>query len=284
MEILRSAANMREWSLAKRASGLRVGFVPTMGFLHEGHLSLIDLAKEKCDLVVVSIFVNPTQFDRPADLETYPRDTERDLALCREREVDAIYLPDAKEMYSDGYATWVTVDGLGDHLCGATRPGHFRGVTTVVTKLFHAVQPQVAVFGRKDAQQGRIIERMTADLDFDIEIILGDIVREPDGLAMSSRNVRLKPEFRAQAPAIHQGLLAARELWAKGEREVLALSDAFQNVLASQAPDGSIDYIEVVDWATLSPAKKIEGDVLIAAAVFFGDVRLIDNELLLEGK
>jgi pantoate--beta-alanine ligase len=282
MEILSSAAEMREWSLAMRASGQRIGFVPTMGSLHDGHLSLIDIAKQQSNLVVVSIFVNPTQFDRASDLETYPRNTERDLELCRQRGVAAVYLPDAPGMYPDGYATWVTVDGLGDFLCGATRPGHFRGVTTVVAKLFHAVMPHFAVFGRKDAQQARIVERMTSDLDFGVAIVLGDIVREPDGLAMSSRNVRLEPELRKQAPAIHQGLLAARQLWANGEKSSSVLGDSFTAHLKRHAPDARVDYIEVVDWATLTPVESIRGDALIAAAVFFGEVRLIDNELLQE--
>jgi pantoate--beta-alanine ligase len=280
MEVLESAAKMRRWSLANRARGQSIAFVPTMGFFHEGHLSLIDIAKQRGDRVVVSIFVNPTQFDRPDDLETYPRDTERDLELCRERGVDAVYFPNAEAMYPEGYASWVTVERLGDYLCGASRPGHFRGVTTVVAKLFHAVLPDLAVFGQKDAQQAKIILRMAADLDFGIEIVLGGIIREPDGLAMSSRNVRLEAEQRKQAPAIHSGLLAARELWSNGERKASVLSEAFRSHLARQAPGARIDYIEVVDWSSLAPVDMIEGDVLIATAVFFGDVRLIDNELL----
>ncbi|MFH0881478.1 MAG: pantoate--beta-alanine ligase [bacterium] len=282
MEILSSAAEMRKWSLAKRALGQRIGLVPTMGSLHDGHLSLIDTAKKQSDLVVVSIFVNPPQFDRASDLETYPRNTERDLELCRQRGVAAVYLPDAPGMYPDGYATWVTVERLGDFLCGATRLGHFRGVTTVVVKLFHAVTPHLAVFGRKDAQQARIVERMTSDLDFGVAIVLGDIVREPDGLAMSSRNARLEPELRKQAPAIHQGLLAARERWAKGERSSSKLRETVTSHLKRHAPDARVDYIEVVDWATLSPVDTVHGDVLLATAVFFDEVRLIDNELLLE--
>jgi len=281
MVILTSVEEMRGWSGQQHKTGCRIGLVPTMGFLHEGHLSLIDQAKESSERIIVSIFVNPAQFDRKTDLDTYPVNLERDFELCRKRGVDAVYLPDRAAMYPEAYASWVEVERLGDFLCGAARPGHFRGVTTVVTKLFHAVQPDVAVFGRKDAQQAKIIQKMTDDLDFGVQIVLGDIVRENDGLALSSRNIRLTPAHRQEAASIHQGLLAGRRAWETGERNVCEIIDIAKAILAENAPTGRIDYLEVVDWTDLKPVKQIGGDVLLAAAVFFGDVRLIDNELLL---
>ena len=274
---LHTASEMREWTRQQHASGKRIGFVPTMGYLHDGHLSLVDIAAEHSDLVVVSIFVNPTQFGPNEDFDKYPRDMDGDLAKLEARGVAAVYLPEKSTMYPDGYATYVTVDRLGEHLCGASRPIHFRGVTTVVTKLFHAVQPDVAVFGQKDAQQAAIIKRMTVDLDFGLEIMTGPILREEDGLAMSSRNVRLSDEHRAQAPALRRGLKRAFELFQAGNRSANELKQAVEQVIYSDAPAGKVDYIEIVDLDQLQPATVIESPSLLAIAVYFGDVRLIDN-------
>lgn len=280
MNQFKTVAGMQAWSSEQQRAGRSIGFVPTMGFLHDGHLSLVDLAKQEADAVVVSIFVNPTQFGPNEDFDAYPRDLERDLAFLEERGVEAVYLPTNASMYPEGYATYVDVERLGDHLCGASRPIHFRGVTTVVTKLFHAVRPDVAVFGQKDAQQARIIERMTRDLDFGVRILTGPIAREEDGLAMSSRNVRLSPEHRAQAPAIQRGLRAAAERFGAGERSSAALIDAVLEVVRRDAPDGVVDYVQLVDWDELQPIERIEGPSLLAAAVKFGEVRLIDNQRL----
>lgn len=274
---LHTASEMREWTRAQHASGKRVGFVPTMGFLHDGHLSLVDIAAESSDLVVVSIFVNPTQFGPNEDFEKYPRDMDGDLAKLESRGVAAVYLPDSSTMYPDGYATYVNVHHLGDHLCGASRPNHFRGVTTVVTKLFHAVRPDVAVFGQKDAQQAAIIKRMTVDLDFGIDIILGPILREPDGLAMSSRNVRLNEDHRAQAPALQRALKQAQERFTEGEKSASVLKREVESFIGQDAQDGRIDYVEIVDLDQLQPIETVDVPALLAIAVFFGDVRLIDN-------
>lgn len=280
MNVLATADEMRRWTVQRKAAGESVGLVPTMGYLHEAHLSLVDLAKRASGAVVVSVFVNPTQFGPGEDYEAYPRDEERDLRLCRERGVAAVYLPPVEEMYPEGYATYVEVEGLGDQLCGASRPGHFRGVCTVVSKLFNAVQPDVAVFGRKDAQQARILERMTSDLQFGIRIVLGDTLREHDGLAMSSRNVRLSREHRAQAPALYRGLRDALRLFERGERSASEIVRAARERIERDAPGGDVEYVELVDWNTLAPVTSIEWTALLALAVRFGPVRLIDNVLL----
>lgn len=280
MELFHSAADVREWSLRQRAAGKRVGFVPTMGYLHDGHLSLVDHAKKNADVVVVSIFVNPTQFGPNEDFESYPRDEERDLQRCRERGVDVVFFPSVAEMYSEDYATYVTVDGLTEKLCGASRPGHFRGVATIVTKLFHSVLPDVAVFGQKDAQQVRVIQRMTEDLQFGISIVVAPIVREEDGLAMSSRNIRLAKEHRAQAPTLRRSLLEARKLFEAGEKDAQKLIDAVRGTIAEGAPDGEIDYAEIVGWNRIKPIEIIQEKALLAIAVRFGEVRLIDNTIL----
>ncbi|MBS1262446.1 MAG: Pantothenate synthetase [Calditrichaeota bacterium] len=280
MNVLATADEMRRWTVQRKAAGESVGLVPTMGYLHEAHLSLVDLAKRASGAVVVSVFVNPTQFGPGEDYEAYPRDEERDLRLCRERGVAAVYLPPVSEMYPEGYATYVEVEGLGDQLCGASRPGHFRGVCTVVSKLFNAVQPDVAVFGRKDAQQARILERMTSDLQFGIRIVLGDTLREHDGLAMSSRNVRLSREHRAQAPALYRGLRDALRLFERGERSASEIVRAARERIERDAPGGDVEYVELVDWNTLAPVTSIERTALLALAVRFGPVRLIDNVLL----
>jgi pantoate--beta-alanine ligase len=217
MEVIETRSGLRAWSEAEHAAGRRVAFVPTMGALHAGHLSLVEEGRRVADRVVVSIFVNPTQFNDPQDFDGYPRDLELDLEACREAGVDAVWTPGVEDLYPEGASTWVEVEGLADPLCGATRPGHFRGVTTVVTKLFLAVRPDVAIFGEKDFQQLAVIRRMTRDLGFEIEILGGRTVREADGVALSSRNVRLGPRARQQARVIVESLELAESLISAGE-------------------------------------------------------------------
>ncbi len=277
MIVLKNPDEVRDWATKQKADGKTVGFVPTMGYLHDGHLSLVERAGKLADKVVVSIFVNPTQFGPNEDFDTYPRDEERDLALCRDNGVDVVFFPDREMMYPEGYSTYVTVNNLGEYLCGASRPNHFRGVTTIVTKLFNIVCPDVAVFGQKDAQQARIIEQMTADLQFGITIDIAPIQREKDGLAMSSRNVRLLPEHRTQAPALYNSLCETESVFNNGVRSSSRLKEIVVNWITAEAPDGCVDYIEIVDWDTLRPVETIEHSALLAIAVHFGTVRLIDN-------
>ncbi|HEB84713.1 MAG TPA: pantoate--beta-alanine ligase, partial [Bacteroidetes bacterium] len=233
---------------------------------------------------VVSIYVNPTQFGPNEDFETYPRDEERDLRLCGERGVDVVWLPASAEMYPPGYDSFVEVERLGETLCGASRPGHFRGVCTIVAKLFNVVRPHVAVFGRKDAQQARIIRQMSEDLHLGVRIVVAPIVREEDGLALSSRNVRLAPEHRAQAPALFRALSAARRAFDEGERDPGRLVAQVRRMLEEQAPDGEIDYIELVSWETMHPVQRADESCLLALAVRFGGVRLIDNIFFSDGE
>jgi pantoate--beta-alanine ligase len=265
----------REW----RKAGRTIGFVPTMGFLHEGHLSLVRLAREYADVVVVSIFVNPTQFGPNEDLDAYPRDFERDEALCREEGVDAVFYPSAEEMYSDNASVYVNDDQLTKTLCGAKRPGHFQGVLTVVAKLFNIVLPDVAVFGQKDAQQLRVIEQMVADLNFPLRVVPGPIVREADGLAMSSRNKYLSVAQRKEALCLRRALDAAEALYGEGESDAVRIKQAMRDLI-EPVTEAEIDYIELVDWTTLEPVARIEGTTLIALAVQVGPARLIDNALL----
>ncbi len=265
-----------------RARGNSVGMVPTMGALHEGHLSLIRAARAENDLVVVSIFVNPTQFGPNEDLDRYPRDLERDRALCAEAGADLVFSPTAGEMYPEAFSTWVDVEGLTTGLCGRSRPGHFRGVCTVVTKLLNICQPDRAYFGEKDAQQLAVITRMVRDLNMRVRVVPCPTVREADGLAMSSRNARLTAEARAQAPALYRALSAARDLVRGGERDAAVLERAIRAIVAG-APLGEIDYIEIVDADDLTPVSTVAGTCLIALAVRFGDVRLIDNTRVTAG-
>lgn len=253
-----------------------VGLVPTMGFLHEGHLALARRARAECALVLLSIFVNPTQFGPGEDLERYPRDLDRDLALAADVGVDAVFHPEPSEMYAPDHATWVDVEGMTEHLCGASRPGHFRGVCTVVTKLFGVCRPDRGYFGQKDAQQAFVIRRMTRDLDLGVEVVVCPTVREPDGLAMSSRNVHLSPEERAQAPVLRRALIEAESAVRAGAADAGALTAAIRSRLA-EAPLARVDYVEVVSTEDLRPVAEIRGEVLVAAAVWFGAVRLIDN-------
>jgi len=272
------AADMRGWADEARRAGRSVGFVPTMGYLHEGHLSLVRLARQKTDVCVVSIFVNPLQFGANEDLDRYPRDEAGDRAKLMSESVDVLYLPHASAMYGPEFQTRVGVSEVSQGLCGEGRPGHFDGVTTVVAKLFNAVRPDVAVFGEKDYQQLATIRRMVADLDWGIDIVAGTIVREADGLAMSSRNAYLSADERAAALAISRSLGAARRVCSRGERSAAAVLDRVREVIASE-PLLKIEYAEVVDPATIRPVGEV-GASLLALAVRVGKTRLIDNTLL----
>ncbi len=267
---------MRTWSARQRGAGLRVSFVPTMGYLHEGHLSLVREARKRGDRVVVSIFVNPIQFDREDDLVSYPRDLERDRRLLAEEGVDILFTPDPREMYCDDFVTTVDVERLTDDLCGAHRAGHFRGVTTVVSKLFHAVQPDVAVFGRKDYQQLAVVRRMVRDLDFGIDVVGGETVREKDGLALSSRNARLSPDARSAAICVPKALDAARLAVADGVHAAAGVEAVVRKSLAAE-PGATLEYARVVDPDSLEAVSNIERPVQLAVAVWLGGVRLIDN-------
>lgn len=259
-----------------RAAGLRVGLVPTMGALHGGHGSLIRRMRRVSDRVVVSIFVNPIQFGPGEDFAAYPRTFERDVALVREAGGDLIYAPEVAEMYPEGYATTVEVARLTEHLCGASRPGHFRGVATVVAKLFAAVKPHAAVFGQKDAQQVGVIRRMARDLNLDVEILVAPTVREADGLARSSRNSYLGPEERADATVLYQALQEARALVRQGERRAEPVLAAMREMVRAR-PTARVDYVAAVDPDDFQPVEALSGRVLFALAVRFGKARLIDN-------
>jgi len=280
MQILRRLDEPRAFARAAKARGERVGLVPTMGFLHEGHLSLIRAARQHAERVVVTLFVNPTQFGPKEDLDKYPRDFERDCALCESAGADALFAPEAVHMYAPGHATKVEVEGsLTSGLCAASRPGHFSGVATVVTKLFNLCEPDVAVFGQKDAQQAAVIRRFTADLNLPVKIIVAPIIRESDGLAMSSRNAYLSREERAQATVLKRALDAAVALYDRGERRAEKILTAVLDALES-APLARVDYAELVDASTLEPITMLERRALLALAVFVGPTRLIDNTLL----
>jgi len=262
-----------------RSRGGRLGLVPTMGALHEGHLSLIRAAKAKSDVVAASIFVNPTQFGPNEDFTRYPRDLERDLALLERDGVDLVFVPSVEEMYPQQSVTWVAVEGLSDRLCGKSRPGHFRGVATVVAKLFNIVEPDIAFFGQKDAAQVAIIRRMVRDLNMPVAIEACPIVREPDGLALSSRNAYLSPQQRQDALVLFRSLLRVRELFADGERNPAILIKAAKNVLSGSSAV-RLDYFEIVDPDELTPLALINQPALVAVAAFVGNTRLIDNIVL----
>ena len=265
-------AQVKEW----RRQGLSVGLVPTMGYLHEGHKSLILRAAAENDRVVVSDFVNPIQFGPKEDLASYPRDIEADAALCREAGAHLLFHPEPEEMYDPGFCTYVEVQNLSTGLCGKTRPTHFRGVCTVVSKLFHIVMPDRAYFGQKDAQQLAIVRRMVRDLQFDITIVGCPIVREADGLAKSSRNTYLSPEERKAAVVLSQAVAAGRELMERGERDAGVVLDAMRRKLASE-PLARVDYVDMVDAETMAPVQRADKPVLCAMAVYIGTTRLIDN-------
>ena len=279
MEIIRSAIAMQRHALGLKREGRSIGFVPTMGFLHAGHLSLMRLARLQCDVLVVSVFVNPAQFGPHEDLDTYPRDFERDEALCRQEGVDLIFYPESGAMYAEDASVWINEETLSTGLCGATRENHFRGVCTVVAKLFNMVQPDLAVFGEKDAQQLRVIERMVRDLNIPVKILRGPIVREPDGLAMSSRNAYLSDQQRVDACILRRSLDRILELVQAGERNVTHLRQMVVDMI--EPIEGlEIEYIEFVDDASLEQVEMVNGPVLIALAVKVGVVRLIDNDVL----
>jgi pantoate--beta-alanine ligase len=279
LKIVRTVAALRGELASKRGAGTTIGLVPTMGFLHDGHLSLIRRARTDCDIVVVSLFVNPTQFSDAADLQAYPRDEARDAALADRAGADLLFAPAVEEIYPAGFSTAVVVSGVTEPLEGASRGvGHFRGVATVVAKLFNIVQPTVAYFGQKDAQQALVIRRMTQDLDFPIRVEVCPTVREPDGLAMSSRNVRLSPESRVQALALRRGLDAARHALEGGERRVSAVVDRARAAMSLMGVEP--EYFAIVSADTLAPIQDASGELLIAVAARVGGVRLIDNDLV----
>lgn len=272
-------AEVRAASRAARMQGDSVGLVPTMGFLHGGHHSLMHAARARCELVICSIFVNPTQFAAGEDLHSYPRAPERDRAGCEDAGVDVLWLPDEAGVYPSGFATAVEVRGLTDVLCGARRPGHFRGVTTVVCKLLNAAEPDVAFFGQKDYQQLRVIERMVTDLDLPVEVVGCPIVREPDGVAMSSRNAHLSDADRTAARCLRQGLDAGSAAWQAGERNGRALEAAARARIDAQ-PRAQVDYVELRDALDLSAVDDADGAVVLAVAAQVGAARLIDNQVL----
>ncbi|MCE5287130.1 MAG: pantoate--beta-alanine ligase [Pelosinus sp.] len=276
MKIIETVAEMREFIAAKRQAGKTIGLVPTMGALHEGHLTLMRTAKAKCDVVVASIFVNPTQFGPNEDLDSYPRDLAGDAVKAESAGVEAIFHPQPSEMYSAGYATYINVEGITDKLCGKSRPGHFRGVATVVSKLFNIVQPDTAFFGQKDAQQVAVIERMVRDLNMAIQIEVVTIVREADGLARSSRNTYLSKEEREAALVLSRSLRLASEAAAKGERKAAALKSLVETEIKGESL-AKIEYVEIYSYPDLAEIEEVKETALLAVAVRFGTTRLIDN-------
>ena len=279
METISSATQMTALSKQARRAGKRVGFVPTMGALHPGHLSLVRAARAQCDVVVVSIFVNPTQFGPNEDFGKYPRTLETDSAMLAAEKTDYLFFPAVDEIYPPGATTWVEVEGLSNKLDGISRPGHFRGVTTVVSKLFNIVQPEAAYFGQKDAAQAANIRKMVRDLKFDVEIVVCPIVREADGLAMSSRNVYLQGAQRKQALVLSRALQRIKELAAKGEKDAARLIAAGKQVMADE-PAVLLDYLEIVNPDTLESAADVSKGALVAVAAYVGTTRLIDNLVL----
>jgi len=279
VKICRTIDEMRSASRAARQDQRRLGFVPTMGALHAGHISLVRAARQQCDAVAVSIFVNPTQFGPKEDFSKYPRTFERDRELLEAEGADIVFAPTTEEMYPPGATTFVTVEGLSEKLCGRSRPGHFRGITTVVSKLFNIVEPDVAFFGQKDSAQAVIIRRMVRDLGLGVEIVVCPIVREPDGLALSSRNAYLDPRQRKQATVLYRSLMRVQSLSDRGEsdsaRLVAAALEAFKG-----EPEVRLDYFEIVDRDTLDPVANTSKGALVAVAAFVGTTRLIDNIVL----
>jgi pantoate--beta-alanine ligase len=283
MEIVNNPAQMRQMAQEWRAAGQKIALVPTMGYFHAGHLSLMRYGREAAHQLVVSLFVNPAQFGPHEDLDRYPRDLERDSSMAREVGVDVLYTPLAEAMYPQGYQTYVTVEGLSRGLCGASRPGHFRGVATVVLKLLNQVQPHLAVFGEKDYQQLQVIRRLVKDLDVPVEIVGRPIVREEDGLAMSSRNTYLSPEERAAALCLFRAIKAARELVLSGAKSRESVLEAVKGMI-SATPHTNIDYVALVDPETLEEVAMIQDEARLALAVWVGKTRLIDNTLLSESR
>ena len=280
MNIITDPRELQKQCLTWRSEGLTIGLVPTMGYFHEGHLALMDRARPLCDKLIVTLFVNPTQFGENEDLNKYPHDLDGDSAKAQSRGTDLIFAPESSAMYEEDHAPWVDVPELGKHLCGASRSGHFKGVCTVVTKLFMLTQPDVAVFGRKDWQQLAIIKRMVRDLNIPVQIIGHEIIRESDGLALSSRNAYLTEKERAAAPSIRKGLVKMAEMVKNGERNAEVAKAFLHNEYASTLPMGTVDYIELVDPDAIEPIEIITGSTLAAVAVRIGKARLIDNILI----
>ena len=279
MEVIQRTLQMKEASKKARSDGKIIGFVPTMGYLHEGHLSLVREARKMSDVVVVSIFVNPAQFGPTEDFDKYPRDPTRDAEMLSSEKVDYLFLPKAEEMYPENYHTYVHVRDLSARLCGVSRPAHFEGVTTVVLKLFHIVDPHFAFFGQKDAQQLVIVRRLVKDLNLDVEIVRVSIVREPDGLAISSRNLYLSPEERKAATVLYRALEHALARMEEGERKAKTILKEMRGIIQTE-PLARIDYIAATDLVELKDVKNIKGKCLIALAVYFGSTRLIDNLMI----
>jgi len=276
MQVAKTVREVRAWMKLARVDGKTVGFVPTMGYFHEGHLNLMRRAKAECDLCVVSLFVNPTQFGPSEDFQRYPRDFARDAAMAESVGVDLLFAPEVEEMYPEGYQTYVEVTEITRRLEGAARPGHFRGVATVCTKLFNIVQADRAYFGKKDYQQLKVIQRMVRDLNIPIDIVPCETVREPDGLAMSSRNVYLKPDERRAATVLYRALCVGRDAILAGERNGKRVQELVETVIASE-PLVKPEYVDVADAESLDPLEELRGEVLISLAARVGVARLIDN-------
>ena len=278
MKILKTPTEAQEWARSIHERSKTIAVVPTMGYLHDGHLSLVDRAKKEADVVVLTLFVNPIQFCPGEDYAIYPRDHERDIALCEKRGVDAMFIPEVSDMYAPDASILVNESSLSNHLCGKVRPGHFRGVCTVVSKLFNATMADVAIFGQKDAQQVAIIRRMVRDLNFPIRIVTSPIVREPDGLAMSSRNTRLSPEERVNALGLSRALREALAKIAEGERDAGAVKELMRGVMEKSGL--RVDYAEIVSNETLENVETVSSGDLIALAAYSGATRLIDNAVV----
>jgi len=276
MKVVKSVAGMKSLAREWGKEGKKIGFVPTMGYLHEGHLSLVRESKMRTGVTVVSIFVNPTQFGPNEDFKKYPRDLQKDSAYLKKAGVDCLFYPEAAEIYPPGYRTFVEVRGLEDRLCGKSRPGHFRGVATVVLKLFEIVRPDLAFFGAKDAQQVLIIGRMAADLDLDVDVVTCPLVREADGLAMSSRNTYLNPEERRAAAVLFRALSAAKAAFEKGERNAESLRGMMAAAINAE-PLARLQYVSCADFDTLEELQAVQGKALLSMAVYVGKTRLIDN-------
>ena len=276
MQIARTIAEMKALRMKSLGS---VGFVPTMGYLHDGHLALVKQARVENSVVIASIFVNPTQFGPTEDFKTYPRNTERDLAMLRKERTDIVFMPPAEEMYPEGFNSWVEVEKVTDQLEGSCRPGHFKGVNTIVAKLFNIVEPSRAYFGQKDAQQALVIKKMVADLNMNLEVIVAPTVRESDGLAMSSRNVNLNPQERQAATVLFKALTLALNLWGKGERNAKHMCQEMTSLI-SKEPLAKIEYVSIADAETLEELTEIDKPALASLAVRIGKTRLIDNMLL----
>ncbi|KNZ68869.1 pantoate/beta-alanine ligase [Thermincola ferriacetica] len=279
MRLLKTIEEAKAYIKEVKTAGRSVGFVPTMGYLHEGHLQLMKVARRECDTVIISIFVNPIQFGVNEDYDKYPRDLTRDCELAASVGVDAVFAPTAAEMYPSGYATFLEVEGLTEKLCGLSRPGHFRGVTTVVTKLFNIVQPDIAYFGQKDAQQVLVIKKMVADLNMNLTVKTVETVREADGLAMSSRNTYLNKEERQAALVLYKSLQKARDMIRAGERQKSRVIAAMEALIKAE-PLARIDYVDILSIPDLRDIEELKGEILIALAVYIGNTRLIDNFML----